>query len=100
MASKMVQGEMKNLTQNLEQHRIVELNPPTYFRQNNITKPFQLLTDTYGVPRYKEMNPTLFNCISFPFEFGVMFGDIFHGSFLLIVGLILVPSNPRLGQVP
>jgi len=42
----MVQGEMKVLTMNVEVHRMVELSPPTFFRQNNISKPFQLLTDT------------------------------------------------------
>lgn len=42
------------------------------------------MIDTYGVPRYKEVNPALFTCVSFPFFFGVMFGDIMHG-FLLFV---------------
>jgi len=45
--------------------------------------PTQELINTYGVPRYREANPAYFATIFFPFLFGVMFGDIGHGSMLL-----------------
>ena len=32
----------------------------------------------YGVPRYKEANPMIFTIVTFPFLFGVMFGDVGH----------------------
>lgn len=67
-----------------------EMNPPTYFYLNEFTTPFQEITDTYGVPMYKEVNSGLFNLITFPFLFGVMFGDIGHGGMLFIFGLILI----------
>lgn len=31
--------------------------PPTYFRVNKVTSAFQEIIDTYGVPRYGEINP-------------------------------------------
>ena len=62
---------------------------PTYFRLNEFTKPFQLIVDTYGVPNYKEANPGLFTIISFPFLFGLMFGDVGHGLMLLMAGIYL-----------
>lgn len=64
--------------------------PPTRFRTNDITGPFQAIVDTYGVPRYREINPGLFTVATFPFLFGVMFGDIGHGGVLLVLGLYLI----------
>ena len=64
--------------------------PPSSFKTNDFSKSFQLIVDTYGIPRYKEANPGLFTIISFPFMFGVMFGDIGHGGIILIFGLYLI----------
>lgn len=58
---------------------------PTYFKQNEFTTQFQAIIDTYGVPKYKEINPTVFSIVTFPFLFGVMFGDIGHGFILFLL---------------
>ena len=50
----------------------------------------QEITDTYGVPRYQEINPTVVTVVTFPFFFGVMFGDIAHGGILFVFGLFLI----------
>ena len=62
---------------------------PTFFVINEFSSSFQEIVNTYGIPRYKESNPGLFTIITFPFLFGVMFGDIGHGSLLLILTLYL-----------
>ena len=46
------------------------------------------IVNTYGVPRYREINPGYFTVITFPFLFGMMFGDIAHGILLFIFGKI------------
>lgn len=69
------------------------MTPPTYFNLNLFTAPFQMITDTYGIPNYKEVNPTFFGMISFPFEFGVMFGDLGHG-FMILLAASLVCMYP------
>eukprot|EP00931_Biecheleriopsis_adriatica_P084447 TRINITY_DN5828_c0_g2_i1.p1 TRINITY_DN5828_c0_g2~~TRINITY_DN5828_c0_g2_i1.p1 ORF type:complete len:872 (+),score=171.41 TRINITY_DN5828_c0_g2_i1:68-2617(+) len=70
--------------------------PPTYNRANEFTSIFQELIDTYGVPRYQEANPALFTIVTFPFLFGVMYGDIGHGSMLLMVGIYAVMKSDEL----
>jgi V-type H+-transporting ATPase subunit a len=63
---------------------------PTYIKTDDLSWPFQEIVNTYGVPRYREINPALFAIVSFPFLFGVMFGDIGHGFLLFLFGLYLV----------
>jgi len=64
--------------------------PPTYFKTNMFTGTFQGIVDTYGVANYKEANPGLFTIVTFPFLFGIMYGDIFHGAVLLLGALYML----------
>ena len=45
-----------------------------------------------------EFNPGLFTCVTFPFLFGVMFGDILHGGLLLVLGLFLILNNDSISD--
>lgn len=70
-----------------------DIKPPTYFKMNEFMAAFQEIVNTYGIPDYKEVNPAVFTAASFPFLFGVMFGDVGHGSVLLLVGIVLCLSH-------
>jgi|TARA_B110001450_G_C17628033_1_gene484033 V-type H+-transporting ATPase subunit a len=52
--------------------------------------------DTYGVPTYLEANPVPVSIASFPFLFGMMFGDMGHGSIYFFCGLVCVLFNNQL----
>ncbi|CBZ27319.1 vacuolar proton translocating ATPase subunit A,putative [Leishmania mexicana MHOM/GT/2001/U1103] len=73
---------------------IEELNtketPPSYFKTNKITASFQSIVDSYGMARYKEANPGVFTIITFPYLFGVMYGDVGHGIILTLFAAFLV----------
>lgn len=55
--------------------------------------------DTYGVPLYKELNPAVFASVTFPFLFGVMFGDVFHGVILTVFAIALCLQNFKPGSM-
>lgn len=64
--------------------------PPTWFKENAFLNCFQGIVDTYGIPRYREINPAPFTAITFPFLFGIMFGDLAHGICVFLFGLGLI----------
>jgi len=89
-------GNDLGLVVNLQDHHS---EPPTHFKLNKYSQVFQELVDTYGIARYREINPAVFTAVTFPFLFGVMYGDIGHGVCLLLAGLYLVMTeNQREGK--
>jgi V/A-type H+-transporting ATPase subunit I len=61
---------------------------PVLLRHPRLLRPFGMLVETYGLPNYREFEPTLFVALSYIVMFGMMFGDAGHGAVLAVCGLI------------
>ena len=66
-----------------------EGEPPTKLSNPVGVRNFELLTTTFGIPRYKEIDPTVFIAIFFPIFFGMMLGDIGYGLLVTVLSLYL-----------
>lgn len=62
---------------------------PTYLDNLKFLKPFEVITETFGIPAYKELDPTPFLAFTFPLFFGMMFGDAGQGIILILLGLAI-----------
>jgi V-type H+-transporting ATPase subunit a len=72
--------------------------PPTKFKENELLHQYQKIVNTYGIPRYKEINPAVITSVSFPFLFGLMFGDIAHGFILFLFGIFVFTKGRSLAD--
>ena len=64
--------------------------PPTAFKNPQTSKPFELLTLMYSVPRYYEVDPTFLVSLFFPFFFGFMLGDMAYGMLLVVLSMVIL----------
>lgn len=71
---------------------------PTSFETNIFTEAFQNITNVFGVPRYREINPAIFMIFTFPFMFGAMFGDVCHGLILFFISTYMISKYDKLNH--
>ncbi|MCK9594935.1 MAG: V-type ATPase 116kDa subunit family protein [Candidatus Omnitrophica bacterium] len=80
-------------TKKPEQTGVDKEDIPVRLAHNSLVRPFELLIEAYGLPRYGTIDPTIFVAISFLLMFGGMFGDLGHGLLLVLAGLFLARSK-------
>lgn len=68
---------------------------PILFNNPLLVSPFERLTTLYGIPRYREVEPTVFFAISFLVMFGMMFGDVGQGAILAFAGYLTFRHSYR-----
>ncbi len=69
-----------------------EEQPPTKMRNANILKPFEIIVNLFGTPKYREWDPTPIIAYSFAFFYGVMLGDAAYGLLLLLLVKYALPK--------
>ncbi len=89
-----LEERLRNLTGNrcaielAAPENLPEEDIPVLLRHSRLLRPFEMLVAAYGLPRYQELEPTLFVALSYVLMFGMMFGDAGQGSVLALGGLI------------
>ena len=58
-------------------------------------RPFEMLTEMFSTPGYKEIDPTFVLALVFPFFFGLMVGDLAYGILLMVTGVFFVTKLKR-----
>ncbi|HEV3433525.1 MAG TPA: V-type ATPase 116kDa subunit family protein [Nitrososphaera sp.] len=70
---------------------------PTLITNKKYTRNFQVITETQGLPRYGEVDPTPIIAFVWPTFYGLMFADLGHGLLLFGLGaLFRYRGNGRL----
>ncbi len=63
------------------------ITPPVKLKTCWLFKPFEMYVETYGLPRYKDLNPSSYMGFIYCIIFGIMFGDVGQGIVLFAAGL-------------
>lgn len=72
---------------------------PTLLRNPRLLRPFEKLVSTFGLPAYREVDPTPLVALTFLLMYGMMFGDVGHGLLLALGGLWLGTRGGDMGTV-
>ena len=67
---------------------------PSLLKKSWLLKPFQALVRNFGIPGYREVDPSGLFALSYIFMFGMMFGDIGHGAVIVLASLLLWKRFP------
>ncbi|MDH5364176.1 MAG: hypothetical protein OEZ07_00795 [Dehalococcoidia bacterium] len=72
--------------------------PPTKMRNATAVKPFEVIVNLFGTPKYREWDPTPIIAYFFAIFFGIMLGDVVYAALLMLFayfGLRLLVDDPK-----
>ena len=61
-------------------------------------KPYEYLTEMYGLPKYGEIDPTIFLAFTFTVFFGTIFADVGLGATLVMLGTLALFKSAHWGE--
>ncbi|QDA30522.1 V-type ATP synthase subunit I [Thermococcus indicus] len=68
---------------------------PIKLRNPGWARPFEMLTEMYGVPKYDEIDPTPIITFTYSFFFGFMLTDFMYGLIIAIIAALLVKGHRK-----
>lgn len=67
---------------------------PSLLKKSWLLRPFQSLVKNFGLPGYREVDPSGLFALSYVLMFGMMFGDIGHGAVIALASFMFYRSYP------
>lgn len=64
--------------------------PPTVLDNPKIASPLEFITNSYSLPNYFELDPTMIYLIALPIIYGMIVGDVVYGLLSIIIGYLLM----------
>lgn len=66
--------------------------PPTKQRNAKPLRPFEIIVNLFGIPKYREWDPTPIVAVSFVLFYGIMLGDVVYSIFVLLIAKYALPK--------
>ncbi len=95
----MAEADVRKLREDIKDDKFVTLieqeneevgvKTPTRLRNPKIFKPYEMYVKMYGLPNYREIDPTILVAVTYSFIFGIMYGDVGQGLCLAVFGFLL-----------
>lgn len=64
--------------------------PPTVLDNPKVAGPMEFITNSYSLPNYYEIDPTMMYLIALPVLYGMIVGDVVYGLMSIVLGYLLL----------
>ena len=82
-----VTKQWMSVVENIKEPKMAQ-NRPTLFQNKKWVRTFEVITQSQGIPRRGEADPTPMISLMWPIFYGIMFADLGHGLLLMCLGLL------------
>ncbi len=84
---KQITNQWTSITEEIKDQEI-STEPPTHLDNPRWVRTFEVITDSQGIPKRGEFDPTWMIALMWPIFYGLMFADLGHGLLLMGLGLL------------
>lgn len=82
-----VTKQWMSITEDIRDPKMAQ-NRPTLFQNKRWVRTFEVITQSQGIPKRGEADPTPMISLMWPIFYGIMFADLGHGLLLMGLGLL------------
>jgi V/A-type H+-transporting ATPase subunit I len=82
-----VTKQWMSVTEDIKDPKMLQ-NRPTLFENKRWVRTFEVITQSQGIPKRGEADPTPMISLMWPIFYGIMFADLGHGLLLMGLGLL------------